>query len=319
MGSLAAWRLASALDTSTTRTHRLTVFGHYQARLNQITEAGITFVSLDGHHSVCRVDASQFIPGQQEIDVALVFNKTYQLGRVASELHQAMKPSGLVLCFQNGIGSDRLLREQNPGITIAEGILFEGVTLSKSGEVHHKGTGATWVSLTPDAEARYGELLSLLRHGGFDLRVQPDINPIQWTKLAANAAINPLTAITGLKNKAVAEHSLLRSIASAVAEEATSVSDQIHIRREGEYFDHILNVARNTGENTSSMLRDIQQGRETEVQYINGTIVELGKQLGIPTPANQLLLDLVTSYSGSSVSLETLEKQWLQSVSDDVM
>jgi 2-dehydropantoate 2-reductase len=317
MGSFAAWRLSSALNASdSAEQHKLTVYGHHQPRLRQINQHGINLISLDKRRTSFNVLATSDIPQLPELDIALVFNKTYQLDRVAGEVHRSVKQHGLVICFQNGMGSDRLVREANPDKKIAAGILFEGVTLDQTGDILHKGSGSTWLSLSPQTEAMYTSLLSLLRLGGFDLRVQSDISSIQWAKLAANAAINPLTALTGAKNKQVAEHPLLRNIASAVAAEITRVAELEQIRRDSEYLEHILYVAMRTGENTSSMLTDIRQGRETEVQHINGAIVKLGRKHKVQTPVNQMLTELVEDYRNSPISLEILENHWQRLISN---
>ncbi len=319
MGSFAAWRLSFAMKAShTSGRHKLTVFGHYQPRLRQINQHGINLIGSDKRHTCFNVLATSDIPQFPDLDIALVFNKTYQLDRVAGEVHRSVKPHGLVICFQNGIGSDRLLRKANPDKTIAAGVLFEGVTLDQTGDIHHKGSGSTWLSLSPQAQAMHASILALLRLGGFDLRVQPDISAIQWSKLAANAAINPLTALTGAKNKQVAEHPLLRNIASAVAAEITRVAEHEQIRRDGEYLENILFIAMRTGDNTSSMLTDIRRGRETEVRHINGAVVELGRKHKIPTPVNQMLTELVQDYGNSPISLETLENHWQRLISTRV-
>ncbi len=313
MGSFAAWRLSLALDvTKNTDKNTLTVFGHYQPRLAHLNQYGINLIALDGHQRCVNVLATSNIPRHPELDVALIFNKTYQLDRVASEIHRSVKPGALVICFQNGLGSDKLLKEANPNKTIAPGVLFEGVTLDSTGDILHKGAGSTWLGLSPKVQARHAVILSLLRLGGFELRVQSDISSIQWSKLAANAAINPLTALTGERNKQVAEHPLLRNIAIAVATEITRVAEHAQIRRDGDYLKDILKVAVRTGENISSMLSDIQQGRQTEVQSINGAIVEMGKTHNIPTPVNEMLVELIERCATSRVSFEMLETRWQQ-------
>ena len=92
MGSFAAWRLSFALNASdSAEQHRLTVFGHYQPRLRQINQHGINLISLDKRRSCFNVLATSDIPRLPEIDIALVFNKTYQLDRVASEVHRSVK------------------------------------------------------------------------------------------------------------------------------------------------------------------------------------------------------------------------------------
>jgi 2-dehydropantoate 2-reductase len=311
MGSLAAWRLATALSSDGSKSTRLSVYGHYHPRVDQISQRGITFVDLEGESSTVRVNATQHCPRDHCIDVALIFNKTYQLARVSKELSQCLQQQALVVCMQNGLGSAATIQSANPGAKIIEGILFEGATIDASGDVIHKGHGQTWLGLTLAEEKRHSEILSLMRAGGFDLQIQTDIKSIQWAKLAANAAINPLTALVGVRNKSIAEHPLLRRIASDAAQEVSRVADQLGVERQKNYVDSMLEIAINTGENTSSMLSDIQQNRETEVVYINGVIVAEGDKHGIPTPVNQMLLAAILDYSGAPMSLRALEHRWL--------
>ena len=312
MGSLAAWRLATALDRDSGKSNRLSVYGHYLPRVNHINQKGVTHVNLKGDRSNISVNATQQCPHDCSIDVALIFNKTYQLARVGKELSQSLQKGALVLCFQNGMGSATALKSANADANIIEGVLFEGVTIDASGDTIHRGYGQTWLGLTPAEEKRYSDILLLMRAVGFDLQIQSDITSVQWSKLAANAAINPLTALVGVQNKSIAEQPLLRSIASAAAEEVGRVADKLGVVRNKDYKDSMLEVALNTGENTSSMLSDIQQNRDTEIEFINGTIVNEGKRTGIPTPVNQMLLALILNYSGTPMPLTTLELHWLQ-------
>ncbi|MFT4714455.1 MAG: 2-dehydropantoate 2-reductase [Candidatus Azotimanducaceae bacterium] len=311
MGSLAAWRLATALYREGSKSTLLSIYGRYQPRIDHISQRGITFVNLKGDRSTVRVNATKHCPRDHCIDVALIFNKTYQLGRVGKELNQCLQQQGLVICLQNGVGSAATIQSTNPGATIIEGILFEGVTIDASGDVIHKGYGQTWLGLTLAEEKRHSEILSLMRRGGFDLQIQTDIKSTQWAKLAANAAINPLTALTGVRNKSIAEHPLLRRIASEAAQEVSRVADQLGVEQQKDYVVSMLEIAINTGENTSSMLSDIQQNRETEIVYINGVVVAEGEKHGIPTPVNQMLLAAILNHSGAPMSLRALELRWL--------
>lgn len=312
MGSLAAWRIATALYVDNGKSKLLSVYGHHQSRVDHINLRGITFVDIKGDRSTVSVNANQQCPRDHTIDVALIFNKTYQLARVGKELSQGLRKGALVFCFQNGAGSAAALKSTNPDANIIEGVLFEGVTIDASGDTIHKGYGQTWLGLTPAEEKKHSDILSLVRTSGFDLQIQSDITSVQWAKLAANAAINPLTALAGVRNKSIAELPLLRSIASAAAEEVSGVADRLGIVRPKDYVDSMLEIALKTGENTSSMLIDVQQHRETEIEFINGVIVTEGKRTGVPTPVNQMLLNLILNYSGAPMPLSTLERRWLQ-------
>jgi len=310
MGSLAAWRLGSALQNSVNKGYSLTIYGQYLPRIHQINTNGITLINIDGEPSTVQVPATQEIPGEQCVDIAMVFNKTYQLTRVAGEIKQCLRPNGLALCFQNGLGSTKLVQNANPQADTVSCTLFEGVVINDQGTVLHKGKGPTWLGMTHHQQDKHANFISLLASSGFELKISPDIGPIQWQKLAINAAVNPLTALTNVKNRQVVEQPLLRGIAEATVREVARVAAALNIPGHSHYVESMLKVALETGENTSSMLIDVRQGRETEIEFINGSVCLLGRQNGIPTPVNQMLLDLVVNYAGSAMPLHALEQAW---------
>lgn len=130
----------------------------------------------------------------------------------------------------------------------------------------------------------------------------PAIHRAQLQKLVVNAVINPLTALSRCKNREVAEDGTLRRLAGRlIAEEIGPVVRGLLGEQQdgaGEFSDErllerVLAVARETGENTSSMLQDVMGGRRTEVGWINGFAVREGRRLGVEVGVNERLVALV--------------------------
>ena len=112
-----------------------------------------------------------------------------------------------------------------------------------------------------------------------------------WTKLAVNAAINPLTAIHDLPNGELLRNRDLMHTALAAGTETLKVAASKGIAVEHESFDTMLrDVCTRTAHNISSMLQDIRAGRRTEIDYINGAVSREGRARGVPTPTNDELV-----------------------------
>jgi 2-dehydropantoate 2-reductase len=125
-------------------------------------------------------------------------------------------------------------------------------------------------------------------------KVSENVLGLIWTKLIVNIGINALTAVTGLKNGRIADFPETEALMKAAVEEAHAVARGKGITLEIESpFEHTRAIAVRTAENRSSMLQDILAKRTTEIAVINGAIVEEGERLGIPTPVNSVLTNLV--------------------------
>jgi 2-dehydropantoate 2-reductase len=138
----------------------------------------------------------------------------------------------------------------------------------------------------------------MLRSARFDVRITENLEPVVWGKLIINAAINPVTALLRVKNGLLLNNPPARALMSQLAGEAAQVAKALPV--ELPFLDPVKaveEVAQCTGENISSMLQDVLRGATTEVDAINGAIVRMGEQKGIPAPANRAIYSLVKALS----------------------
>lgn len=124
------------------------------------------------------------------------------------------------------------------------------------------------------------------------------IRKSQLQKLVVNAIINPLTAIFRCQNGQLASNPpRLAAMKLLLNETGPIVRALLHTPSDmfsnQNLFDLVLSVARKTAANTSSMLQDVQAGRRTEIDYINGFVVAQGKRLGLPHTHNSTVVRLV--------------------------
>jgi 2-dehydropantoate 2-reductase len=243
-----------------------------------------------------RPNAAERIPAGS-FDVAAFAVKAYDLHAACAEYVSAGPEARWVLCLQNGIGNEEILRARFNPERIVRGLVYHGVSGRAPGRVLWYGRGYTLIGrpLAKGAKGNDPEIEGLAREfseAGFPVRPAADIRAEIWKKLAVNAAINPLGAVTGLPNGALVRSPFLLSILSAAVLETQRTARA----EEGHVFDAVdrtIEIALVTGRNRNSMLVDIDAGRPTEIDFLSGAVVRLATRHGIPVPVSRTLHALV--------------------------
>lgn len=270
----------------------VTLIGAWQEGVAALAQDGIRFVEGDVETRI-RVRALGR-PDNVQADVALVLVKSYQTERAAQWAAQILRPAGIALTLQNGLGNLDKLAAAVGAERAAMGVSMQGATLLGPAHVRHGGNGPTTLAITPATESRLRQIAALFQQAGFETHLTDDVRGLMWGKLIINVAINALTAILRVPNGVLAEQPDARAIMAAAAGEAAQVAEALGITLP--YADPVaraVQVAQMTAANRSSMLQDILRGTPTEVEAINGAIVKIARELGISTPVNETLWRLV--------------------------
>lgn len=114
-----------------------------------------------------------------------------------------------------------------------------------------------------------------------------------WSKLVINAVINPLTAILRVKNGELLESAWTRELMLDLYREACLVAEAKDIQLPDDLWQTILTVCEATSRNHSSMLQDIEQSRTTEIDRINGSLLQMAEELNLDLPAHRTVYRLV--------------------------
>ena len=193
--------------------------------------------------------------------------------------------------------SSRLYRSAQPSTEgmrelPALGVTTVGAALVAPGVVQAGGTGVT--SLGPHGRAN--SLREMLRQADFSVDVVTNLDSLLWGKLAINAGINPLTALLRIPNGQLLHRPTATALMHAAALETATVAAALGISLPfPDPADAVTAVATRTAGNISSMLQDIQRGAPTEIEAICGEIIRAGESVGIPTPINRTLYQLVAA------------------------
>ncbi|MCH7681444.1 2-dehydropantoate 2-reductase [candidate division KSB1 bacterium] len=275
---------------------RITLFGAWTEQINAITENGLTFMDPDGNKWTRRLNITNNLHHVPPTDVALILVKSYQTKRTGEQVKGVLRPNGLAVTLQNGLGNVEILQEALGEDRVVAGITYHAANLSALACVQHAGAGKTFLGMKVGRETQLNEIVNLLNKAGIQTELIKNIASLSWSKLIVNAGINPLTALLEIENGDLLHDPLLGKILAATVQEVAAVATRHGISLpHSDPVEHVFDICRATARNRSSMLQDIVRGAKTEIEAINGAVVDLGVRYGIPTPVNQFLLEQVQS------------------------
>ncbi len=278
----------------------VTLIAHAPTDAQTIARDGIALIDAQGARTVRVACVSGDEPAAAD-DVLIVCVKAYDT-RAAAEMHQnRLRPNGFVVTLQNGAGNVEALAEVFGKERIVAGISTEAALLKGVGRVRQTGVGETHVGeLDGSTTPRLTRLVEAFHRAGYRTSVADSVDRLIWRKLAINAGINALTAITRQSNGWIAENPHARALAIEAVREVCAVGVRAGCPLDADEMANLmLDVAVRTAANRSSMLTDVERGRITEIEAIAGYVVKTGESFGVPTPVNRVLRDLVLAVSVS--------------------
>ncbi|MGW0250659.1 2-dehydropantoate 2-reductase [Nocardia goodfellowii] len=279
--------------------------------IDGISATGLRLTDLDGGEVTVGPDRFEVATEPDEAgsaDLVLVTVKSAATADAVRGLTGKIRPGTVVLSLQNGIGNDTVIREILPTCVVLAGMVMFNVVQHPAGRFHRGTEGEIAIQDDP-ALADFGELFD---RSGLGWRRHAALLPVQWAKLLLNLN-NPINALSGrplreqlgdrdyrrclaltqrealaAMNRARIEPARLTPLPPALMTRLLTVPDGVFRRVAGKIL-AIDPMAR------SSMADDLALGRKTEISWLCGEIVGLGAMVGMPTPVNQRLIELVVA------------------------
>lgn len=274
---------------------------HRPERAERISERGLVVEGVSGERRV-RVPVSLSVRDVADAELILLCVKAYHTESAIRPLTPHLNRDARILTLQNGVGNVESLAEICGRERIWGGVTAQGATVLAWGHIRHAGTGLTQLGALSGIgqDARLGEVAETLNRAGLETRIEPAVQSLLWSKLIVNAGINPLTAITRLRNGQLLDYDgTVRIMEQAVAEAVTVAEAQGIQLCFPDAQARTKEVARCTANNIASMLQDVLNERQTEIEYINGAVAAIGRRLGLSTPVNETLTELVQTIQSS--------------------
>lgn len=281
-----------------------------RARLRErIMQHGLALSDMDGrrtHLSPKRIRYSEEVAALASAGLVLVTVKSADTAAAAEQLAAHARPDALVISLQNGIGNAALLRGALPGRQVLAGMVPFNVVQTGDGRFHRGTEG----SLMVEASTALGPWLAAFEAAGLPLLQRDDFAAVQWGKLLLNLN-NPVNALSGLPLKTQLAQRDYRRCLALLMDEAL-----LALRAAGIAPAQVAKVAparlpmllrlpdwlykrvaaaslRIDPEARSSMWEDLQAGRRTEIDYLNGAVLSLAQRVGLDAPANRKIAAMV--------------------------
>jgi 2-dehydropantoate 2-reductase len=303
MGSLMAGRLAAVAGPGKP-VEDVVLFARPSLHLDAIQARGLTIVERGGARTVVPLTATADPSQVEGCDVVLVLVKAWASAEAVAPLQPYLTRDTIVVTLQNGLGNASALRSallrdgMRPHVYL--GVTTQAAMRVEPGVIVHTGSGITAIGRRANpVNAALSAIAQAMSGASLQTVAVDDIHRWVWRKLAVNAAINPLTALGGVENRAIASDPALKTAAETIAREVVSVGKASGVKIDvAEVLAAIEDVARSTGDNRSSMLVDLDSGSPTEIDAINGAIVAEARRHAIKVPANQVMTALVRAREG---------------------
>jgi 2-dehydropantoate 2-reductase len=288
-----AGAMGSFLAGMLSQKHEVTLYGRGE-KIEIVRKKG---VKISGKTEIIAKMKTAMNPKEidkNDYDLIVLAVKSYDTSS-ALEVIKEMKTTATVLSLQNGLDNEIRIAEAIGKERALGGVTSHGITFVEPGHVQHAGTGETIIGeLNGKETERVKKIGQAFTSVGIETRISRNVHSDIWIKGIVNASINPLTALTRLHNGYLLKIPWLTRLLENTCQECIAVAKKAGIDIQGcDIIEKTKNVARLTGENKSSMLQDIEKGRRTEIDSINGMIVEVGKKRGVGTPINSSLVALV--------------------------
>jgi 2-dehydropantoate 2-reductase len=271
----------------------------YPERANKLSKEGISVEGISNFKQQVNATSDSKNIGPSEL--IIIFTKSFDTESALRSTKPMLADNSNVLTLQNGLGNLELISEIAGEDKAIGGSTAYGATLLDIGKVRHAGKGETIIG-KPNGKI-FGDLRqvsTVFNDAGIETRISKDVDSVIWSKLIINASINPLAAITRLPNGELLEYEGTKELLRQAAIEATKVCKKKRIRiLYDDPLQKVESVCKATSDNVCSMLQDIMNRKQTEVDFINGAIVRQGKGSGIKIPVNEMLTQLVKAIESS--------------------
>ena len=278
--------------------------GHYvvlcdilKDHLDAIKEKGLTIYGVAEMTARCErlaygiPELSRF----PEIDTFVICTKASILPRIVPQIAETAQPGARFICNQNGLDNEEFLAQ-----TFGPDNVLRMVP-NYAGSV--TGDAEVWMSffnrpnylgaMTSQGEAFARQMAALMTGTGFDTEFTTDIKRYQWIKTLQNAANNPICALTRKRMQEVMDFAPTESLVEDLLREGIEVAKATGVALDEGFFDQSIRHLKTVGYHKPSMLQDVERGAMTEIDWLNGKIVEHAHARGLSAPNHAAIVKLV--------------------------
>ena len=245
-----------------------------------------------------------------DADVVLLCVKSPATEATARQIAPHLKTGALVLTLPNGVDNDERARavlnpparQQPPGglldaHPVAAAVVYVATAMAGPGHVQHFGRGELAIAPSPGSERVAREFTA----AGVPTTVSPNVRGTLWAKLAMNCAYNGISAITQQPYGWLVQQPGCSALIDELVAECMAVAEADGVVFPADVRAGVQAIAQSMPGQRSSTAQDLARGKPTEIEHLNGYVVQRGAALGVATPVNHAVLVLVRMLAAKAV------------------
>ena len=276
--------------------HTVWAVDPWQEHVNAINANGLRLDGASGNRTVRGIAATTDFTDVGACDLVVIATKASGVGAAARSIAPLLPGIELVLTIQNGLGAAERIADHMPTgrvlLGVADGF---GASLQGPGHAHHAAMKLIRIGeIGGGASARARELAETWRQAGFKAQAEGDIQQLVWEKFLCNVTFSAACTVFDMTVGELMAHPQRWQMALDAMHEAHAIAVAREINLS---FDdpvaHVTRFGAAMPDARPSMLLDHIAGRRSELDAINGQVPRLGRQLGIATPCNDMLVEIL--------------------------
>lgn len=270
--------------------------------VDAILADGLIVVDREGNQRSIQIAATTDLETVGIVDLLIVFVKCYHTEAAVSNASSLLGKDSVVLSLQNGWGNAERISRIVGAEKVLVGVSYHSATVLEPGRVRHGGKGPTYLGeLNGQASDRAKKVAEFLSGSGLEVQASGEVLQEIWSKLALNAVTLPTSVLARLTADRLLESAEMISIMRHLLQEVVAVAEAQKINLDFEKrWAAITGLLQLLAPGTKgSMFQDIEQRRRTEIDVINGAIVEAGEQYQVFTPYNRVMVNLIKALEWS--------------------
>jgi 2-dehydropantoate 2-reductase len=241
-----------------------------------------------------RLNATSEAKELPRCDYGIVATKAIHTQNAIAQVAHVFDKNSAVCSVQNGVGNEEIIAEHVK--YVIRGTTFPAGHPIGPGHIGYDIKGDTWIGPfepTNTLMSKVEELAGFITRSGMNAIALKDARGAQWTKLIFNASTNPVGALTLLHHRAATQLGSTAQLFDELICEGEAVAKKLGIELHCDPRQLVQKGANAPGKHRASMLQDVLAKRQTEVDFMNGAIVGWGEKVGVPTPLNKALWQLI--------------------------
>jgi 2-dehydropantoate 2-reductase len=271
------------------------LFDVAEKTVNKINEDGLRILDKNGDTQTIHTKASTNPLDAQNSDLIIIFTKCFHTEAAIRSLKPYIHKHTRILSLQNGWGNAQTISSITGKDNLLIGVNYVSGTVLEPGYVKQVGNPTAFIGRWGHPPDQFTEdVSSIITNAGVQTKATENIITEIWKKLCLNVATLPAAALLRFQAHLLVAHEPTLCLMETLVHETIAVAKAQHIQLDyQERIDAITSLLKNAVGAKGSMLQDVEAGRRTEIDVINGAIVQAGKQLHIDTPANQTMVWLI--------------------------